>query len=87
MLNTGEEIVPSSNGLLTSVAFQLGRTAKPQYCLEGSVAYCGSTVQWLRDNLGFVETAKDVEALALSVPDNGGVYFVPAFAGLFAPYW
>lgn len=87
MMNTGEKIVPSYNGLLTSVAFQLGKTAKPQYCLEGSVAYCGSLVQWLRDNVCLISAAKESEALANSVSDNGGVYFVPAFSGLFAPYW
>jgi glycerol kinase len=87
MMNTGTTIVPSSNGLLTSVAFQLGRHGKPQYCLEGSVAYCGSLIQWFRDNLNLIETTKDSEALARTVEDNGGVYIVPAFSGLFAPYW
>lgn len=87
MMNTGEHIVPSYNGLLTSVAFQLGKSSKPQYCLEGSVAYCGSLVQWLRDNLCLISAAKESEVLANSVDDNGGIYFVPAFSGLFAPYW
>jgi glycerol kinase len=87
MMNTGTDIIPSSNGLLTSVAFQLGRGGRPQYCLEGSVAYCGSLVQWLRDNLGLISSTGDSETLAGSVDDNGGVFFVPAFAGLFAPYW
>ena len=86
IVNTGEEIVQSKNGLLTTVAYQLG-TAKPNYALEGSVAVTGSLIQWLRDNLGIITKASEVEALARSVPDNGGAYFVPAFSGLFAPYW
>ena len=86
IVNTGEEIVPSKNGLLTTVAYRLG-DAKPRYALEGSIAVTGSLVQWLRDNLGIIHSADDVEALARSVDDNGGVYFVPAFSGLFAPYW
>jgi glycerol kinase len=87
MMNTGDDIVQSSNGLLTSVAYQLGRHVRPKYCLEGSIAYSGSTIQWLRDNLSMISNAAESETLALSVADNGGVYFVPAFAGLFAPYW
>ena len=87
IVNTGDRIINSSNGLLSSVAYQLGKDAKPQYCLEGTVGYCGSLVQWLRDNVNFIESNKESEALASSVPDNGGVYLVPAFAGLFAPYW
>jgi glycerol kinase len=86
LLNTGEEIVPSENGLLTTVCYQLGGAA-PIYALEGSIAVTGSLVQWLRDNLQIVRTAPEIEALAGSVDDSGGAYFVPAFSGLFAPYW
>lgn len=86
IVGTGEEIVSSDNGLLTTVAYRLG-TAAPRYALEGSIAVTGSLIQWLRDNLGIIESAKDVEALARTVDDNGGAYFVPAFSGLFAPYW
>lgn len=86
IFNTGEEIVLSKNGLLTTVAYQLGN-GKPVYALEGSIAVTGSLIQWLRDNLGFFSSASEVEALATSVPDNGGAYFVPAFSGLFAPHW
>ena len=86
LLNTGEELVRSTNGLLTTVAYQLG-DAKPVYALEGSIAVTGSAVQWLRDQLGIISGASEVEALAASVDDTGGVYFVPAFSGLFAPYW
>jgi glycerol kinase len=86
LLNTGERPVPSRHGLLTTVAYQLeGEPAT--YALEGSVAIAGAGVQWLRDNLRLIADAPDVEALAAGVPDNGGVYFVPAFSGLFAPYW
>ena len=86
IVNTGTEIVRSSNGLLTTVAYRLGG-APARYALEGSVAVTGSLVQWLRDNLGIIRDASEIEALARSVPDNGGAYFVPAFSGLFAPYW
>ena len=86
LLNTGEELVRSTNGLLTTVAYQLA-DAKPVYALEGSIAVTGSAVQWLRDQLGIISGASEVEALAASVEDTGGVYFVPAFSGLFAPYW
>jgi glycerol kinase len=86
IFNTGEEIVHSKNGLLTTVGYRLG-DGKPHYALEGSIAVTGSLIQWLRDNLGFIRTAPEVEELALSVKDNGGVYVVPAFSGLFAPYW
>ncbi len=86
IVNTGEEIVRSENGLLTTVCYKLG-DAKPVYALEGSIAVTGSLIQWLRDNLGFIKTAPEVEKLAESVEDNGGVYVVPAFSGLFAPYW
>jgi glycerol kinase len=86
LLHTGDQPVPSTCGLLTTLAYKLG-DAPAQYALEGSVAVAGSLVQWLRDNLGLIESSADVEALARGVPDNGGVYFVPAFSGLFAPYW
>ncbi|WP_087874244.1 glycerol kinase GlpK [Arthrobacter globiformis] len=86
IFNTGEEIVHSKNGLLTTVGYKLG-DAKPHYALEGSIAVTGSLIQWLRDNLGMISSAPEVEALAASVKDNGGVYIVPAFSGLFAPYW
>ena len=86
IVNTGEEIVHSENGLLTTVAYRLG-DQPANYALEGSIAVTGSLVQWLRDNLGIIDHASDVERLALSVEDNGGAYIVPAFSGLFAPYW
>ncbi|HET8795422.1 MAG TPA: glycerol kinase GlpK [Arthrobacter sp.] len=86
IVNTGEEIVHSKNGLLTTVCYKLG-DAKPVYALEGSIAVTGSLIQWLRDNLGLIKTAPEVEQLAETVEDNGGVYIVPAFSGLFAPYW
>ena len=86
LLNTGETSTPSKAGLLTTVCYKLGDAA-PIYALEGSIAVTGSAVQWLRDQLGIIASAADVEALANTVPDNGGIYFVPAFSGLFAPYW
>jgi glycerol kinase len=86
LLNTGEQPVASEHGLVTTVAYRLGDAAAV-YALEGSIAVTGSLVQWLRDNLGIIATAADVEPLAASVDDNGGVYVVPAFSGLFAPYW
>ena len=86
LLNTGEKIVRSDNGLLTTVCYQFG-DAKPVYALEGSIAVTGSAVQWLRDQLGIISGAAQSESLARQVDDNGGVYFVPAFSGLFAPYW
>ena len=86
IFNTGEEIVRSENGLITTVAYQLG-DAKPVYALEGSIAVTGSLIQWLRDNLGMINSAPEIEELARKVEDNGGVYIVPAFSGLFAPYW
>ncbi|MDR2895927.1 MAG: glycerol kinase GlpK [Propionibacteriaceae bacterium] len=86
LMNTGETPVFSKNGLLTTPAYKIG-DAKAVYALEGSIAVTGSLVQWLRDNLKMIETSGDIEALALSVKDNGGCYFVPAFSGLFAPYW
>ena len=86
LLNTGEEIVPSKNGLLTTVCYKIGD--KPAiYALEGSIAVTGSLVQWLRDNMKMFDSAPEVEELAATVEDNGGAYFVPAFSGLFAPYW
>ena len=86
LMNTGEEKVPSKNGLLTTVCYQIG-DAKPVYALEGSIAVAGSLVQWLRDNLRMFDSAPEIEKLAATVEDNGGAYFVPAFSGLFAPYW
>ncbi|WP_341514180.1 glycerol kinase GlpK [Rhodococcus qingshengii] len=86
LLNTGTKPVHSKHGLLTTVCYKLGE-APAVYALEGSVAVTGSLVQWLRDNLGIIQNAKDIEPLAASVDDNGGAYFVPAFSGLFAPRW
>lgn len=86
IVNTGTEIVRSENGLLTTIAYQLGDEA-PRYALEGSIAVTGSLVQWLRDNLGIISDSNQIEPLAKTVDDNGGAYFVPAFSGLFAPYW
>lgn len=86
LINTGEELVRSNAGLLSTVCYQFGDD-KPVYALEGSIAVTGSAVQWLRDQLGIISGAAQSEALARQVPDSGGVYFVPAFSGLFAPYW
>ncbi len=86
LMNTGTTPVRSDNGLLTTVCYQIEGQA-PVYALEGSIAVAGSLVQWLRDNLGIIAESRDVEALARSVDDNGGAYFVPAFSGLFAPHW
>jgi glycerol kinase len=86
LMNTGEKIVPSTAGLLTTVAYKFG-DQPAHYALEGSIAMTGALVQWLRDNLGMIKTSPDIEALAEKVEDNGGVYFVPAFSGLYAPYW
>lgn len=86
LMNTGTEPVFSENGLLTTVAYKIG-DQDPVYALEGSIAIAGSLTQWMRDNLGLIDESKDIQALAQSVDDNGGVYFVPAFSGLFAPYW
>ncbi|MGH9060989.1 MAG: FGGY family carbohydrate kinase, partial [Acidimicrobiales bacterium] len=86
LLNTGTERVRSQHGLLTTVCYRLGR-ADPVFALEGSIAVTGSAVQWLRDQLGIIAGAADSESLARRVPDNGGMYFVPAFSGLFAPHW
>jgi len=86
LLNTGEQIVPSKSGLLTTVGYSL-EPGQAVYALEGSIAITGAAVQWLRDNLGMIEHAAETEAIARSVDDTGGCYFVPAFSGLFAPYW
>ncbi len=86
LMNTGNHPVPSSHRLLTTLGYQIGNQS-PVYCLEGSIAITGALVQWLRDNLGIIDRSAEVESLARSVPDNGGIYFVPAFSGLFAPYW
>jgi len=86
LMNTGERIVQSSCGLLTTPAYKL-KSRPACFALEGSIAITGALVQWLRDNLGMIETSSDIELLARTVEDNGGVYFVPAFSGLYAPYW
>jgi glycerol kinase len=86
LLNTGEKPVPSKSGLLTTLGYKIG-DQKAVYALEGSIAITGALVQWLRDNLGLIQSSAEVEALAGSVEDNGGIYFVPAFSGLYAPYW
>ena len=86
LMNTGERWVASNFGLLTTVAYKLGSEAA-RYALEGSIAITGALVQWVRDNLGMIQKSSDIETLASSVKDNGGVYFVPAFSGLYAPYW
>jgi glycerol kinase len=86
LLNTGTTMVPSKSGLLTTVGWKLG-DQPAIYCLEGAIAITGALVQWLRDNLGLIQTSEEVETLAATVEDNGGMYFVPAFSGLFAPYW
>ncbi|MGJ0507929.1 MAG: glycerol kinase GlpK [Methylocystis sp.] len=86
LMNTGETPHVSNAGLLTTLGYKLG-TARPVYALEGSIAIAGALVQWLRDNLGIIQESRDIEALAQSVPDNGDVYFVPAFSGLYAPRW
>ncbi|HEY7059288.1 MAG TPA: glycerol kinase GlpK, partial [Vicinamibacterales bacterium] len=86
LLNTGRDIVPSKAGLLTTACYSTG-PGDIIFALEGSIAVTGSAVQWLRDQIGVIRTAAEIESLAASVPDTGGVYFVPAFSGLFAPYW
>jgi glycerol kinase len=86
LMNTGKKQVQSKHGLLTTVAYQLGNEPV-HYALEGSVAITGALVQWLRDNLGIIKNSPDIEKLAKEVDDNGGCYFVPAFSGLYAPYW
>jgi len=86
LLNTGTKPVQSKNGLLTTLGYKIG-SQPAVYCLEGSIAITGALVQWMRDNLGLIKTSADIETLAKTVDDNGGAYFVPAFSGLFAPYW
>jgi glycerol kinase len=86
LMNTGGQPVHSKHGLLTTLAYRLG-DQPGQYALEGSIAVTGALVQWMRDNLGLIQKSSDIETLARSVKDNGGVYFVPAFSGLYAPYW
>ncbi|WP_320780621.1 glycerol kinase GlpK [Streptomyces sp. CRN 30] len=86
LLNTGRRPVPSKNGLVTTLGYKIGDEA-PVYCLEGSIAITGALVQWFRDQLGIIRSADEIEPLAASVDDNGGAYIVPAFSGLFAPYW
>lgn len=86
LLNTGKDIIESNSGLLTTLAYKMGEDPAV-YALEGSIAITGALVQWLRDNMGMFEKSSEVEALARSVEDNAGIYFVPAFSGLFAPYW
>ncbi|CAM5495165.1 glycerol kinase GlpK [Streptomyces hirsutus] len=86
VMNTGDKIINSYSGLPTTVGYQIG-DQKPVYALEGSIAVTGALVQWMRDQMGLISTAAEIETLALSVEDNGGAYFVPAFSGLFAPYW
>ena len=86
LLNTGTRPVPSRNGLLTTLGYKIG-DQPAVYCLEGSIAITGALIQWLRDNLKLIDASADVEPLARTVDDNGGIYFVPAFSGLFAPYW
>uniref|UniRef100_A0A0C9S8U5 glycerol kinase n=1 Tax=Wollemia nobilis TaxID=56998 RepID=A0A0C9S8U5_9CONI len=87
LLNTGEKPMVSANGLLSTVAFKLGPNEPTNYALEGSIAIAGAAVQWLRDSLGVIQSASEIEALAATVPNTGGIYFVPAFNGLFAPWW
>jgi glycerol kinase len=86
LMNTGDRPVQSEHGLLTTLAYKFGKQPA-QYALEGSIAITGALVQWIRDNLGLIQTSSEIENLARSVEDNGGVYFVPAFSGLYAPYW
>ena len=86
VLNTGARPVTSNSGLLTTLGYKLG-SAEPAYALEGSIAVTGALVQWFRDNIGLIGSAPEIETLALTVDDNGGCYFVPAFSGLFAPHW
>ena len=86
LMNTGSKPVPSTAGLVTTLGYRIGEE-RPVYALEGSIAVTGSLVQWLRDNLGMIRESAEVEELALTVEDNGGVYFVPAFSGLYAPHW
>ncbi len=87
LMNTGDTPTPSQSGLLSTAAYQLGADGRCQYALEGSIAITGAAIQWLRDNLGLLSSAAESEAVAASVPDAGGIYFVPAFSGLYAPHW
>jgi glycerol kinase len=87
MMNTGTTPVPSTHGLLTTVAYQIGTNGPIHYALEGSVAFSGSTIQWLRDQLNIISDASESETLALTTTSNDGLYMVPAFSGLLAPYW
>lgn len=87
LFNTGHEILKSTHGLLSTLAYKLGPSAPTNYALEGSIAIAGAAVQWLRDGLGIIKQASDIEELASRVESSGGVYFVPAFSGLFAPWW
>eukprot|EP00002_Diphylleia_rotans_P017766 TRINITY_DN3444_c0_g1_i1.p1 TRINITY_DN3444_c0_g1~~TRINITY_DN3444_c0_g1_i1.p1 ORF type:complete len:519 (+),score=113.71 TRINITY_DN3444_c0_g1_i1:86-1642(+) len=87
LYNTGSAVIQSTHGLLTTVGYQLGSNASPVYALEGSIAIAGEAIKWLRDRMGLIQSAAEVTTLADSVKDTGGVYFVPAFAGLYAPYW
>jgi len=86
LMNTGNEVINSYAGLITTVGYRIGDQA-PVYALEGSIAITGALVQWMRDQMGLISSAPEIETLALTVEDNGGCYFVPAFSGLFAPYW
>lgn len=86
LMNTGEKAIPSKYGLLTTVGYQIGNSPVV-FCLEGSIAITGALVQWMRDNLGIIQKSSEIETLAASVEDSGGIFFVPAFSGLFAPYW
>jgi len=86
LLNTGKKPVESQNGLLTTVGYKIG-DQPAVFALEGSIAIAGALVQWVRDNLNLIKSSSEIETLAASVEDNGGIYFVPAFSGLFAPYW
>merc|ERR1712178_664833 len=87
LVNTGPNAVPSSSGLITTVGYQLGSGAQATYALEGTVAAAGKTIQWLRDEMELIKGSADSETFALQVPDAGGLTFVPAFSGLFAPHW
>lgn len=87
LFNTGEEIVPSNYGCLTTAGYKAGPNAKPIYALEGSIAVAGSSIKWLRDQMGLIKETTEINGLAEKVKDTGGIYFVPAFSGLFAPYW
>lgn len=87
MMNTGTQIIPSKSGLLTTISYKIGDDGPVHYALEGSISHCGSTIQWLRDQLGIVSEAKEADSLASELDHNDGLYFVPAFSGLFCPFW